>query len=194
MHEPSRDGSQTRGPPSSSRRSHLSTPERRENRRPRRNSESAIFDRGSFDPREERRRREHRKEWRYVWLNFDIDMVDIGTSLFADFESIKMNIKRLKFERENTDEYWFNTEKYLLEDFKNVEEIHVVCADGFEQWAFAVYYHPWPCAVDNIVFFDPLDGQVARGMELERICRQILLDTRRELTGVAFHSSDESDS
>ncbi|KAB2108797.1 hypothetical protein AG0111_0g3127 [Alternaria gaisen] len=62
MREASRGGSRPRGPPSSSRPPHLSSPERRENRRPRRNSESSIIDRGSLDPREERRRRERRKE------------------------------------------------------------------------------------------------------------------------------------
>lgn len=133
-------------------------------------------------------------ERRYVWLNFNIDMVDIGTSEFGDFESIAPNIKRLKFERENSNEYWYNTEKRQLVDFKNVEEIHVVCTDGFSQWSFAMYDHTWPCAHDKIVFFDPLEGQVARGTELEGICRQILLDTRRELTGVAFSSGDESNS
>jgi hypothetical protein len=118
-------------------------------------------------------------------------MVDIGTSYLSDFESIASNIKRLKFERENSNEAWYNTEVRKLRDFKNVEEIHVVCADGFWQWGFAMYDHHWPCADDNIVFFDSLDGQVARGMELERICRQMLLDTRRERTGVAYHTSDE---
>jgi hypothetical protein len=62
MREAPRGGSRTRGPPSSSRPPHLSSPERRENRRPRRNSESSIIDRSSLDPREERRRRERRKE------------------------------------------------------------------------------------------------------------------------------------
>ncbi|KAF2125724.1 Pal1-domain-containing protein [Dothidotthia symphoricarpi CBS 119687] len=41
---------------------HQSSPERRENRRPRRNSESSIVDRGNLDRDEERRRRERRRE------------------------------------------------------------------------------------------------------------------------------------
>ncbi|EMD60653.1 hypothetical protein GGP41_000955 [Bipolaris sorokiniana] len=52
-----------RGPPGSSRPPHPNSPERRETtRRPRRNSESSIIDRGSLDPRDDRRRRERRKE------------------------------------------------------------------------------------------------------------------------------------
>jgi len=57
-----------RGPPRPSRGPQGSRPprqsstERRENRRPRRNSESSIMDKGSLDLNEERRRRERRKE------------------------------------------------------------------------------------------------------------------------------------
>ncbi|CAN9233375.1 unnamed protein product [Alternaria alternata] len=80
-------------------------------------------------------------ERRYVWLNFDIDMVDIGNSYLSAFKPIASKIKRLKFERENSNEAWFNTEKRELKDFKNVEEIHVVCADGFDQWAFSIEHH-----------------------------------------------------
>jgi hypothetical protein len=88
-------------------------------------------------------------ERRYVWLNFDIDMVDIGNSYLSAFKPIASKIKRLKFERENSNEAWFNTEKRELKDFKNVEEIHVVCADGFDQWAFSMYDISWPCADDK---------------------------------------------
>jgi hypothetical protein len=120
-------------------------------------------------------------------------MVDIGTSYFDDFKSTILTIKRLKFERDNSEEYWYNTEKRKLVDFTNLKEIHVVCTDGFWGWSFALYDHSWPCAHDNLLFFNPTDGQVARGMELERICRQMLLDARLAATGVAYSSGDESD-
>ncbi|KAF2020628.1 Pal1-domain-containing protein [Aaosphaeria arxii CBS 175.79] len=48
-------------PPPGSRPPHASSPERREPRRPRRNSESSMIDKGSLGPEEERRRRERRK-------------------------------------------------------------------------------------------------------------------------------------
>ncbi|CAN9298256.1 unnamed protein product [Alternaria alternata] len=194
-----------KSPTSPSRPPHLSSPESRVNRHHRSNSEPTAIDTRPFDPPKERRLSgvclidkldvtgiyEPSIERRYVWLNFDIDMVDIGTSWLAYFQPIASNIKRLKFERENTDEYWYHSEKKKLKDFKNVEEIHVVCADGFFNWGGVTDEHSWPCADDNIVFFDPYNGQVARGMEFERICRQMLLDMRRERTGVAYHTSDE---
>ncbi|KAF1829015.1 Pal1-domain-containing protein [Decorospora gaudefroyi] len=52
-----------RGPPDTSRPPpHLTSPDGRENRRPRRNSESSVIDRSSLDLHEERRRRERRRE------------------------------------------------------------------------------------------------------------------------------------
>jgi hypothetical protein len=132
-------------------------------------------------------------EQRYVWINFDIDMVDIGVSEFRDFESIASKIKRLKFERENTDEFFYYTENQQLLKFVHAEEIHVVCADGFWNWGGALYEHPWPCTHDKLVFFDPTEGLVAGGMELERICRQMLKDARLAATGEAFSTDGESD-
>ncbi|KAI8936601.1 hypothetical protein NX059_007002 [Plenodomus lindquistii] len=59
MRGAARGPSRPRGQPSS-RPPHPSSPERRDNRRPRRNSESSIIDKRSLD--EERRRRERRRE------------------------------------------------------------------------------------------------------------------------------------
>ncbi|KAL6158086.1 hypothetical protein ACJBU6_03891 [Exserohilum turcicum] len=60
VRDTSRGPPRPRGPPGS-RPPHPDSPERRETRRPRRNSDSSIVDR-SLDPREERRRRERRRE------------------------------------------------------------------------------------------------------------------------------------
>lgn len=56
----SRGPPRPRGPPRQ--KSLLDSPERSENRRPRRNSESSMIDKGSLNPEEERKRRERRKE------------------------------------------------------------------------------------------------------------------------------------
>jgi hypothetical protein len=128
---------------------------------------------------------------RYVWLNLDIDMVDIGASRFCDYECIVSVVKRLKFERENGNEWFFHSESRQLMKFVSVEEIHVVCADGFWMWAGALYDHGWPCAEEKVVFIDPFDGRVARGMEFENICRQMLKDARLEATGEAYSTGDE---
>ena len=131
-------------------------------------------------------------EQRYVWLDLDIDMVDIGASKFCNYKSIASAVKRLKFERENGDEYFYHTESNELLKFVSVEEIHIVCADGFWMWAGAIDDHAWPCAEEKLVFIDALDGRVARGVEFETVCKQMLKDARLEATGEAFSSDDES--
>ncbi|XP_014561983.1 hypothetical protein COCVIDRAFT_85490 [Bipolaris victoriae FI3] len=130
-------------------------------------------------------------EQRYVWMDLDIDIMDIGTSDFRWYKSIASAIKRLKFSRENGNEAFYHTESNELSMFVNVEEIHIVCADGFWMWGDATHEHPWPCTEDKLLFIDALDGRVARGLELETICRQILMAMRIEATGEAFDTDDE---
>ena len=58
-------------------------------------------------------------------------------------------------------------------------------------WDGAIYQYPWPCAEEKLVFIDALDGRVARGIELEPICKQMLKDARLEATGEAYSSDDD---
>jgi len=99
-------------------------------------------------------------------------MLDIGMS--DSFKYIASAVKRLKFERENGDEYFYYTESRKLLNFVNVEEIRVVCADGFWMWFDAFDQHAWPCGDDNVVFIDAFDGRVARGLEFESLCKKML--------------------
>ncbi|CAN9132517.1 unnamed protein product [Alternaria alternata] len=131
-------------------------------------------------------------EQRYVWLDLDIDMVDIGASRFCNYESIASAVKRLKFERENSEEYFYHTESVELMKFASVEEIHIVCADGFWMWAGATHNHSWPCAEENLVFIDAFDGRVARGIEFETMCIQTLEYAWLGAPGEAFSTDDES--
>ncbi|KAI4641534.1 hypothetical protein J4E93_007631 [Alternaria ventricosa] len=150
-----------------------------------------------FMPDEEQGEKEPEKvgcpktEQRYVWLDFDIDMLDIGASYFSKYKAIAPAIKRLKFERENGCEYFYHTESRRLKEFINVEEVHIVCADGFWMWAGAIEDHGWSCAEEKLVFTDAFDGRVARGKEFEIVCRQMLKDMRLEATGEAFSTDDE---
>jgi len=111
-------------------------------------------------------------EQRYVWLDLDIDILDIGTSAFRDYNSIASAVKRLKFERDDPD----GSHLHELKEFVSVDEIHIVCPGGFWVWAGALYDYNWPCAEEKLVFIEPFSGRVARGMEFENVCRQDLED------------------
>jgi hypothetical protein len=58
-------------------------------------------------------------EQRYVWLNSDLDMVSIGDTHFEYFKSAVCTIKRLRFERDNKNMFWFRSESTELDKFVN---------------------------------------------------------------------------
>jgi hypothetical protein len=96
---------------------------------------------------------------RYVWLNLDIDLLNIGTSYLLYFEPIAPAIKCLKLSRENTlDNLWYNVEgRHILPLFINVKKIYVVCSDSIVNWSNDdVYNYCWPCAKENLVFIDEI--------------------------------------
>ena len=109
-------------------------------------------------------------EPRYVWLNLDIDMVSIGWSNFEAFRPVAHLIKRLRFTRDNTDEYWASgDEPDELYHYKNVSEIHVVLCEGseFEEWQWAAQDYTWPCGKENVLFIDYEQGQEMKLTDLE---------------------------
>ncbi|KAF1937319.1 hypothetical protein EJ02DRAFT_515300 [Clathrospora elynae] len=120
---------------------------------------------------------QHPTDRRYVWLNLDIDLINIGTSHLNYFIPIAPSIKRLKFSRAYTDEWWCYYEKDLLPRFINAEEIHVVCIDGFWNWGDDVYGFHWPCAYENLVFIDedsPVGYLEVGHQDVGRIYRKML--------------------
>ncbi|XXG94167.1 hypothetical protein Hte_000419 [Hypoxylon texense] len=117
---------------------------------------------------------------RYVWLNLDIDMVSIGKTPFRAFAAVALSIKRLRFERENSNDSFYYFEVMELWDWVNTEEIHVVCQDGMEAWHGASYEHSWPCHPQNLWFFDPDDGRMMRSFEMEDMLDGRLEEMNRE--------------
>jgi hypothetical protein len=106
-------------------------------------------------------------EPRYVWVNFDIDMISIGDT---DFDTIEPDeqllIRRLTFEHENSDTLFYFQD---VEIFSNLEEIHVICLEGVLAWHDAWKYIPWPCPKENLRFIDKESGQIAVGEDLVRM-------------------------
>jgi hypothetical protein len=70
-------------------------------------------------------------ERRYIWLNLDIDIADIGTRYCSDYAKVGTSIKRLKMERADESEHVYGFESPKLDMwFANVRELHVVCDVG----------------------------------------------------------------
>lgn len=107
-------------------------------------------------------------EPRYVWVNFALDMISIGGPLFHLFESERLLIRRLTFSGKS-DEWFYHFRSHDLAEFKNVEEIHVVCEEGLLDWLDSWEDAPWPCPRENIRFIHRETGQVVVGEDLERM-------------------------
>lgn len=117
-------------------------------------------------------------ERRHVWVNPDIDLVDIGWvfSFRRDLlppimRELAPMIRRLQFAGNAPAEDIFRWEH---DGFVNVEELHVVCDDGADQWCYSTQDYSWPCSLENISFIDTSYHRVFRGTEMEIMGAEML--------------------
>lgn len=113
-------------------------------------------------------------ERRYVWLNLDIDMVSIGSTAIKCYDSVDHSIKRLRLERDSSEEYWSQIECDLIHNFANATEIHVIIpkTQDFMSWHGASRECWWPCAFENVFFIDTCEDQMLNLADLEEMCDQ----------------------
>jgi hypothetical protein len=119
---------------------------------------------------------EGRRRWidtttqHYVYLNWEMDTVSIGTCLLVCFETIAPLIKSLKFERDMDDEWWDRFESQKLPSFENVEMMHVMVSPGqnVEWWHGTSEDIPWPCGPENVFITD--EQRTMRLTDVEDMC------------------------
>lgn len=105
---------------------------------------------------------------RYVWVDFDIDTIDIGESMFDSSKVIAPSIQRLKFAREMQAEWFYYTEVEDVKYFVNARETWIVPLHGLFSCVEATEEHYWPCGQDSVFFIDPDDRErVFRGPDEE---------------------------
>ncbi|PHH90080.1 hypothetical protein CDD83_4588 [Cordyceps sp. RAO-2017] len=121
----------------------------------------------------------HVTEPRYVWVNFEMDMISIGRSEFDFFKPEGHLIRRLKFEREMNESFFHFRSEGLLH-FQNVVEMHVVCLDGLQNWheAWSDFY--WSCRREKLWFIDKETGQMLNSYELDKREDERLAELWRE--------------
>ncbi|KAF2003788.1 hypothetical protein P154DRAFT_379813, partial [Amniculicola lignicola CBS 123094] len=99
----------------------------------------------------------------YIWVNWEIDMIDIGPTDLGYFKAIANSFQLLMFERDFETEYFFYSEGHEVAEFKNLREIHVMCTElcGLYNW-IGVFEggHYWPCGRENMYFKDQSSGRV----------------------------------
>ncbi|KAH6698425.1 hypothetical protein BKA61DRAFT_707064 [Leptodontidium sp. MPI-SDFR-AT-0119] len=101
---------------------------------------------------------------RYVWLNFDNDMISVGKTDLHNFLAVAYQFRRLRLERVVSCEYFSHTESMLFfRTFRNLVEIHLVCLDGIRAGEGIAEDLDSSCALENIYF---LDTEAQGGMML----------------------------
>ncbi|KAF7556899.1 hypothetical protein G7046_g6169 [Stylonectria norvegica] len=115
-------------------------------------------------------------EPRYVWVNFEADMISIGNSDYCIIKPEQLLIRRLRFEDESTDGHagFFHFHSKELRDFCNLTEIHVICQDGLLDWQDAWECVYWPCPDENVRFIDKKSGQMVDGYALDKMLEEWL--------------------
>ncbi|KAJ5046856.1 hypothetical protein J3E74DRAFT_466785 [Bipolaris maydis] len=104
----------------------------------------------------------------YVWVDFVIDTIDIGESMFDSFKPVAPSIQRLRFAREMQAEWFYYDEVEGVRHFVNAREIWIVPLDGLSSCVGATEEHYWPCGQENVFFIDPDNPQrVFRGPDGE---------------------------
>lgn len=92
-------------------------------------------------------------------------------------------IKRLKFQRDNSDSMWFHFESKRTRICVNAEEILMVCEDRLEGWWGASEVTSWPCALENVIFFDPHDGRMMNVLEMDKMFNDWQEEEERRIEG-----------
>lgn len=108
-------------------------------------------------------------EPRYVWVNFDLDIISIGKSRFTWMEPMAPRIHWLKFARE-MNEHYFHDEQPELQMFSNLEELTIVRHDAETSWDSSDDYLYWPCPTDRVWFIDAETDEKISWAENQRRC------------------------
>ncbi|KAH6625881.1 hypothetical protein C7974DRAFT_209240 [Boeremia exigua] len=99
----------------------------------------------------------HGRGAQYVWVDFAIDTIDIGTSTFDSFKPVAPLIQLLRFKREMQGDWFYYQEVDDVRHFVNAREIWIVPLDGLWACVGATETHYWPCGKENVFFLDPLN-------------------------------------
>ncbi|KAH7124706.1 hypothetical protein EDB81DRAFT_860916 [Dactylonectria macrodidyma] len=112
-------------------------------------------------------------EPRYVWVNFETDMICIEDENVERLAPHLAEIQRLKFtvpaEKDDlTYEYFFRDSEEFMGDFTALQELHMVIEDCPRRWGTTFEHCFYGCPRENVRFLDPQSGLLLNGLQLER--------------------------
>ncbi|KAH7115424.1 hypothetical protein B0J13DRAFT_459639 [Dactylonectria estremocensis] len=112
-------------------------------------------------------------EPRYVWVNFETDMIFIEDEKVKRLAPHLAEIRRLKFtiraEDELTYSYFFYHSDKFMGDFTALQELHMVLEDCILLWSTTFEHCFYGCPRENVRFLDPKLGLLLTGFQLEMV-------------------------
>ena len=113
-------------------------------------------------------------EVRYIWVNFQEDMICIADEKVERLAPHEADIQRLKFMVPNGDygemfySYFFHNSNDMLEDFTALRELHLAIDEAFLIWGTTVGGTGYGgCPSKNVRFLDLYTGLLLTGPQLE---------------------------
>lgn len=116
---------------------------------------------------------QEKEEERYVWFNFDKDMLSVGKTDLHQFLAVADRIHRLRLQRELWDEYFARCESDLItrrwrgRRFRNLTEIHLMDPWGIRSGYLMAEEIDFPCGPENVYFGDPESGEIMNSIDLD---------------------------
>lgn len=113
----------------------------------------------------------------YVWVNFDLDMFDVGLDYVHFLFRNRSRVRRLKFEFDHIQYDCWDPEDFEDWQFENLVEFHVVVGDLRE---CAIFWDVdfLPSKQGNFVFIDGSTGKMMNSCDLDDMVRRLLIITR----------------
>ncbi|KAK3485939.1 uncharacterized protein B0T23DRAFT_423528 [Neurospora hispaniola] len=103
-------------------------------------------------------------ERRYVWLNLELDIVDVEDAPLEDFIPVAASIKRLKF----TTDLIITEDMMFLGQCVNLKELHIDNSGAYGLNFYEVFKRfPLHCGMENILVVDALLGLVPLKVEYD---------------------------
>ncbi|KAH6975762.1 hypothetical protein EDB80DRAFT_658676 [Ilyonectria destructans] len=111
-------------------------------------------------------------EPRYVWVNFETDMIYVDDEKPERLAPHLAEIQRLRFTiRTDRDQrmysYFFYNSDRFMGDFTALQELHMVIEDSIVLWGTTFEACFYGCPRENVRFLDPQSGLLLNGPQLE---------------------------
>lgn len=113
-------------------------------------------------------------ESRYIWVNFEADMISIEDHKLERLAHHHAEIQRLRFTitaryDDLIYEYFFRHSHEMMKPFTALQELHMVIEECILRWGNTFEHCFYACPKENVRFLEPNTGLLLGGLQLEMV-------------------------